>query len=131
MHIVEFLAGHPETERLTEKDTAVFLKAFLGHVYSEEVLSRLANHQHMDFPPRWADKAEIREIFKLLPHGTLVESGLISESWLRHKLEESPVDSFRYLWAILMLEIWFRLFINRPIESKCPEVSLKELLSEK
>lgn len=129
-HIVEFLAGHPETERLAEKDTALFLKSLLGHVYPDQVLDHLKSHRK-DLLASLADKPEIKEVFKLLPKGTLVESGLVSEHWLRHKLEENPQESFRYLWAILMLEIWYRLFINHPIDTKCPEVSLKELLSEK
>lgn len=129
--LVEYLAGLPEPDQLDEKETAIWLKALLKNVFPEKVINR-PKRTRRDFLKSWTHRSDIGELFKLLPKGTLVENGLISESWLNVHLEtaQSREDSFRYLWAILMLEIWFRLFINRPIEKAPPDISPQELLSE-
>lgn len=129
--LVEFLAGLPEPDQLDEKETAIWLKALLKNVFPEEVINR-PKRTRRDFLKSWTHRSEIGTLFKLLPKGTLVESGLISEAWLNVHLEtaQSREDSFRYLWAILMLEIWFRLFINRPIGKEPPDISPQELLNE-
>lgn len=129
--LVEYLATLPEPDQLDEKETALWLKALLKNVFPDYVLNR-PKRTRRDFLKKWSNRPEITEIFKLLPKGTLVESGLINEAWINVHLEtpQSREESFRHLWAILMLEIWFRLFINRPIGKEAPDITAYELLSE-
>ncbi len=129
--IVEFTASLPEPETLTETETATYLKPLLKHIFSDLVVSR-PKKTRREFLNQWANTPNLRKAFELLLTGTLVETGLISSKWLKRQLdpENFNPETFRDLWAILMLEIWFRLFINRPIQSSPPEISLFELFSE-
>lgn len=73
------------------------------------------------------------EAFSLLSQGVLVESDIISKSGLKKMLQESKYkpQSFRKLWAILILEIWFNLFINNPIRSYPQEIDVVDFLKSK
>lgn len=130
--IVEFVAGHPEIEMINEKETGVILKDLLKEVYPEQILCR-PKRTRKNFLQSWVNVSELSDLFKMLTRGTLVETGLISEGWLKQQLEtpEKQEEGFHHLWALLMLEIWFKLFINRQTSTSCPDVSVKELLSEK
>jgi hypothetical protein len=77
------------------------------------------------------DHKQWKEIFHLLEKGRLVEEGLISPKWLRHHLGFPHVieRTFRQLFAVLVLEIWFRLYINQPMGKVNLNQSVKELLS--
>jgi asparagine synthase (glutamine-hydrolysing) len=78
----------------------------------------------------WRSLPEFREIFRTLEKGLLVEEGLISAKWIRHQLGYPYLipSSFRQLWALLCLEIWFRLYINKPITESDLEISVKDFL---
>jgi asparagine synthase (glutamine-hydrolysing) len=84
------------------------------------------------FLSSWIESHALAEILPLLTKGTLVETGFISEQWLHSQLRTASKrkEGFRHLWAILILEIWFRLFINKPIGLQAPAVSAKTLLYE-
>lgn len=130
-NLVEYLAGMLEPDNLAEKETALFLKAILKDVYPPSVVNR-PKKSRKDFLKPWVENSELAALFKMLPKGILVESGLISGKWLREQTT-SPQrrrESFRYLWSILALEIWFRLFIHRSVCSRSIEISVRDLLSE-
>lgn len=129
--IIEFAATLPEPESLNESETATYLKPLLKHVFSDLVVSR-PKKTRREFLTSWTNAPTLRKAFELLEKGTLVETGIISRHWIRMQLlpDNFNHEAFRDLWAILMLEVWFRLFINRPIQSEAPKISLLELLSE-
>lgn len=129
-HLFEYFAALPEPDQLTESETAAYLKVLLKDVYPPHILNR-PKRTRPNFLGAWANEPEIKQILPLLQKGTLVESGLISPTWLNVQLNQTKdvEKSFKYLWAVLVLEIWFRLFINGPISVKPPDVSLKEFLS--
>lgn len=129
--IVEYLAGLPEPDQLAESDTFFILKAILKDVFPESFISR-PKKTRKDFLKPWVEISDLAELFLMLPKGAVVEAGLISEKWLRKQVAtaENRRESFRYLWAILALEIWFRLYINRPIQPYPPQISVRELLLE-
>jgi hypothetical protein len=60
-----------------------------------------------------------------------VENGLISGEWLIEQLNVQKFPHhFNPIWAILMLEIWCKLYIYSPIQLYPSPCSLKELLTE-
>jgi len=130
--LVEFLASLPEPEHLSESETATFLKVLMKQVYPSSFIER-PKVSRPNFLSSWIKTSGLFEIFPLLIKGTLVETGIISEEWLHSRTAniETQRRSFRLLWTILVLEIWFRLFINRAIEDNPPNVSVIELLNEK
>jgi asparagine synthase (glutamine-hydrolysing) len=130
-NVVEFAASLPEAEDLTEDQSAMYLKDIFKNLLPDSVLQR-PKKSRPDLLKNWLTESELPDLFRLLLKGTLVEEGYVSEEWLRQHLAtpEIMAGSFRELWAILALETWFRIFINKAIEEVPPEVTLRELLSE-
>ena len=116
--LVEYLAGidPPET---------IYLKEILRKTYPEKILER-PKLSRPDFLASWMNDPKLKEVFQLLTVGALVENGLISKKWVQGALKHPP--SFNHLWSILVLEIWYRLFIDQPITPTPPEITVKELL---
>lgn len=130
-HLVEFLASLPEPEHLTEIETGRFLKALLKDRFPPKFLQRPKRTRKGLLHP-WGQDPEIRSLFEKLRSGVLVDNHLISSDWLHQQLKtpEKTQESFNLLWSILMLEIWFRLFINNPIQVHAPEMSVRQLLTD-
>lgn len=121
--LIEYMAGILEPADLTASGTAAYLKEILSKVYPPSVIDRpKVSRPH--FLASWMP--QFKEIFKLLLDGALVENGIISRRWLQGALNRP--SNFPYLWSILVLEIWYRLFINNPISRTPPELSVKDLL---
>lgn len=129
--VVELAASLPEPESLEENKTASYLKPIIRDVFPSHFLKR-PKKTRKNFLAPWIMEKDIFDSMKLLTHGTLVETGFISKHWLEKQLinEETAKNSFQKLYSILMLEIWFRLFINRPIYNYPPQTSVQELLLE-
>ncbi len=83
------------------------------------------------FLASWADHPKVYESFNLLLQGTCVDTGLISETWLREQLKDPHARrmAFLQLWAVLVLEVWLRLFVTKPIRMNVPDITLKALLT--
>lgn len=130
-HIVEYLASLSNLEKMQGTDRTLYLKWLLKNVYPEKVIMRPRTERQY-FTPQWIEKSELPKLFRGLRRGTLVETGLISVNWLNDQVETiyNQSQSFHYLWAILMMELWFRIFINHPVRPKPPEFSVHELLNE-
>lgn len=129
--IMEYAASLPEPDQLKGEQTGQYLKAIFKNLLPANVLNR-PKQTRVNFLNDWLEEGKIMPLFKKLRGGVLVEAGLISDDWLEAQLS-SPRRChamFRYLWAILALEVWFRLFIYRPIESTPPEISLTALMNE-
>ena len=127
--IVEFLARVIEPERLAEKDTFFIMKNILKNVFPVSFLYR-PKRTRKDFLKSWVTRSELPELFKLLQKGTLVESGIISDKWLQKQLSslDQQKEAFPRLWSILVLELWFRIYINQPIQSSPPNITVRDLL---
>ena len=129
--LVEYLAKIPEPQRLLESETAPFLKVAMAKVFPPRFINRpKVSRPH--FLSSWIGTPAITELLPLLKRGTLVETGFVDEEWLNSRIKspDKAAKEFRLLWAILVLELWFRLFINRPISSVPPSLSAKALLHE-
>lgn len=127
--VVEFLAKTIHPKNLRPESEAVPLKLLLKDVFPETLIQR-PKVTRRDFLANWIDPAGMIPIFLTLKKGSLIESGLLSHSWI-DKVTRSPKLIQRYfseLWALLILEIWFRLFIQRSTLDGPPKESIYELL---
>lgn len=129
--LVEYAASLPEPESLLESETASYLKPLVQDIFPESFTKRpKKTRKHL--LSSWVEHQGVFDVFQLLLHGTLVETGLISQKWLSQQLVTSDQmrNAFPQLFALLNLEIWFKLFINRSITAFPPSISLKDLLQE-
>jgi asparagine synthase (glutamine-hydrolysing) len=130
-YIIEYLAGFAEPENLVDKDTASCLKIILRDVFPPDVINR-PKRTRKNFLKSWLEHTELPSLFPLLQKGVLVEAGIISPHWLESNIAtpDKQRAAFPYLWAVLALEIWYRLYINFPTDEQCHYMSLKQLLSK-
>lgn len=125
--MVEFLAHVPESLKFESQMPGILLRHLM------EKLSPslpLPSEETNDFVEKWRHHEAFRRLFEKLKRGRLVEEGLISAKWLKQELGYPYLipTSFRQLWAVLIMEIWFRLFINRPIDASLSQMSVEDLL---
>jgi len=128
--VIEFLARFPEPEILQEKETAAILKAMFADVFPKDLLNR-PKKTRKKLLSTWVTDSDLFPLFQQLRTGALVESGIIDENWVA-TVTSSPQkceENFKILWCLLVLEVWFRLFINLPVTGECPELTLNELLA--
>jgi asparagine synthase (glutamine-hydrolysing) len=130
--IVEYLAGIFDPDHLAESERTSVLKFLMKNALPKSILNRTKSTQR-HLLQNWSESSPLKEIWPLLQKGTLVEAGLISEKWLKEQIQtpEKRMDAFPYLWSILALEVWFRLFIDQAIAPTPPEITVLELLSAK
>jgi len=129
--IVEFLAQLPNPDYLEQADIASYLKALARKEIPQSFIQKPRRARKNTYK-QWLTTEAMKKHFALLLEGSLVETGMIFRPWIEAKLKELPrsPDGFKHLFAVLMLEIWFRLFINRPILSYPPEMTVEQLLKE-
>jgi len=120
--LVEFLAKMPEELKCEGKIPGVMLRNHLEKL-GARVKMQKAEEPHFDDPA-------FREVFRLLATGLLVEEGIISPKWIRLQLRHPSFtpEMFRQLWALLIMEIWFRLYINKPIGKVDVNVDVRDFL---
>lgn len=70
---------------------------------------------------------EIWRYFTRLEHGILVETGLVMPSWIKKALQ-APKAHLKSLWALLVLEVWMKLFIDLPLKEANKELTLDDLM---
>jgi hypothetical protein len=78
----------------------------------------------------WDHDPLIQKILSLLPRGMLVENGLISSQWLSKEIaypHKTPT-TYKRLWALLTLELWYRLFVHHPVQTHPPEGTVIQML---
>lgn len=127
--LFEFAAGLLNFDILHEHETGSILKNLMKPVLSKKVLDR-PKKTRRSFLNNWLKEKNVWKTFSLLKKGQLIETGMISEKWLTELLQH-PVNhpkAFRQLWAILILEIWIRLYISRSPFSSPPTLSTEEIL---
>lgn len=127
--LVEFLAQLPEDIKFESKLPG----AILHHLMEKLCHACPPFPEHKEsFIETWRTHPRFHSAFKLLLNGRLVEEGMISGRWIRQQLSASSltVNAFKQLWAILVLEIWFRLYISRPIDLTGISLTTEELLTQ-
>ena len=125
--LAQFLAKIPEEIKFESGIPACLLKNLMKRLFH---ISPPFIEKSESFLDSWRNSSEIKHAFTALIKGRLVEEGLISGKWIRGQLNTPTLSeaSFRQLWAILVMEVWFRLYINRPIDPSISKLSLSELL---
>jgi asparagine synthase (glutamine-hydrolysing) len=129
--LIEYTAQLHTSNEMKEESAFFVLKHILKDTFPSNILNR-PKKTRKHFLESWATTPEITKLFQLLSQGSLVENGIISKEWIDKQLKtpHQQKESFRYLWSILTLEIWFRLFINRAIQPQPPSISVSELLRD-
>lgn len=129
--LIEYLAALSGPDQLLESEAFFILKEILKDTVPDKFINR-PKKTRKHFLASWATQPVFTKLFNMLPHGTLVESGLISSDWLKAQLRtpETQKAAFNYLWSIFSLEVWFHIFINRPVQSQPPQLSIQDLLTE-
>lgn len=127
--LAEYLAGLPEPDFMKEDEAASYLKSLMKGKLPDSIIKR-PKKTRKKFLKDWMLSSEMRRIWLKLPQGTLVETGLISREWIFEMIDqlETEPKAFHWLWAILSLEVWYRLYIDLPPSSIPPRLSLMELL---
>jgi len=130
--VVEFAAHLPEPESLEENETASYLKPLVASVFPPPLLNR-PKKSRPNFLSSWLNIPSIHATFSQLRQSSLVETGVISKEWLESMLLHyaDRRHAFQQLWSVLVLEIWFQLFINRPVHPTMPQVTLDQMIGEK
>ncbi|SCA63490.1 Uncharacterized protein SCG7086_AS_00200 [Chlamydiales bacterium SCGC AG-110-P3] len=129
--LIEFVASLPRGGYRKEGGGSL-LKHLMRPIYPSSVVER-PKIKRPAFLKSWAQHPKIFDIFSALSHGTLVGNGIISRGWIHQLLElnnnrPAHINPFRYLWAVLCLELWFRLYIDNPATTAPPTATVEEIL---
>lgn len=125
--LVEFLARVPEEIKFKDHKPAALLKKLML-----ELCHHCPDFQESEgvFMKSWCNHPEFRALFWRLREGRLVNEGFISGKWIKRQLSYPYLipETFKQLWALLVFEVWFTLFIANPITGAPPSCSTQELL---
>ncbi len=116
--VMQFLFSVPEGLKFKGKQAAVPLHMILQDEFKGEQLMGFPT-QNPWFLTQWLNNPKLKNIFQMLTKGVLVEANIIDGKNLQKALDNKiwKYHQFERLWSILILEIWFRLFVNNPIYS--------------
>lgn len=93
-----------------------------------EVTIDIATCQHQPaIPEKLLLSPDVWQVLKGLDRGFLAESGLISAQWVKRALCK-PQAHLQSLYAMLILEIWMRLFVDLPLREENKDIPLRDLL---
>lgn len=117
--LIQFLAGIPDREKFCQGE---------GGLPLQKLLHERLPGPSFELPLEWINHPTVRTLFDFLARGSLVESGWISGGWIRQALSSQRLTPhlFHQLWALLVLEIWFRLFVFDPVPPSPPDCTLLE-----
>lgn len=130
--VIEFAAALPEPKELESSQSGKYLKAILHGLIPDKILNR-PKLPRPSFLASWVDRSpQLQEIFVGLRKSNLVDAGYISEDWIiaQTMSVKQMRQSFRKLWAVFALEVWYRLFINQRITDTPPDISIYDLFSK-
>jgi len=118
--LMEWAAKIPETQKMLGNQTKGLLKKAVEPYLPKEVIYR----PKMGFGvpiERWL-REDIRElVFELLCSKRFYERGLIKKSYVKRVVREHMEkvrDHRTRLWALIMLELWYRTWIDG--KARCP-----------
>lgn len=129
--LFQYLALFDLPDLLYEQDTAGYLQSNLRSHLPDSVIDKPKSSRQRVIRS-WAMDPQVIEAFSLLQQGTLIDIGLLSPAWLKREIATCAwhPDSFKHLWALLTLEVWYRLFIGRTPPNTAPQMSVVDLLRE-
>ena len=124
--LFEFMAKIPEAIKFERRIPGHMLRKVLSN-YTQRAFPAKERDEH--YLNLWRKNEEIRKYFRQLMTGRLVEEGYISAKWIKKQLEYPylTILGFKRLWGLLVLEIWFRYYIAKPIGTRNHEITLEEL----
>jgi asparagine synthase (glutamine-hydrolysing) len=113
---MEWATGIPEEIRMARGVTKALFKSAMEPYLPAEVLYRPKKGFNLPVD-QW-----FRSYLKELAYDTLLsrmsaERGLFQQEYVRHLLDEHSAlarDHHPRLWALLMLELWFQMWIDAP-----------------
>lgn len=126
---VEFFVQVPDSFKFKDQIPGYLLNKLLER--SSQRIIEESSSSHLFYQKMHQDPL-CKHIFSLLQNSRLIDEGYLSLSWLKNALNypHMVLYTFRELWALLILEIWFRLFISHPLKTVNPHLSTEELLSK-
>lgn len=129
--LFQYLAQFASPDKLNEQDAASYLKTNLRSQFPDSVIDQLQSSRQ-GVIRSWVADPQVVEAFSLLQQGTLINIGLLSPAWLKREIADCAwrPDCFKHLWALLTLEVWYRLFIGRTPPNTAPHTSVLDLLRE-
>lgn len=127
---VEFFVQIPDSLKFKNQTPGYLLNQLLERSSQHKIEWSSTSHL---FYQKMHKEPLCQHIFSLLQHSRLIDEGYLSASWLKVALNYPHMVpyTFRELWSILILEIWFRLFITQPLKNVNPSLTTEELLSSK
>ena len=129
--IIEYLAHLPEPFYTDNSVNKSYLAATLEQSIPSNIVSK-ARHSKPNYYQLLALDPNLKNIFSLLTSGMLVDTGFINREWLIRTIDTSHINphAVKHLYAVTVLEIWYRLFINRAIEPYPPTLSIADFLQQ-
>lgn len=115
LSVIEFLVNVPEAER-----------PLIASLLEQKFFHRLPPPLQTKF-----DAAILPSLDSIIPYlqqGYLVEEGLLSEKWFQNP---QHLKNKEQLWSLLVLEIWYRLFINESTIEDPPIAELNFLVKKR
>jgi asparagine synthase (glutamine-hydrolysing) len=126
--VIECLASFPSTEKGHLKVIDQFLDLHLRNIFPEGIPFRRMNRNN---PMKsWVENSELHSLFELLTNGILAETGIISGAWVQKQVStfEGRANAFPQLWSLLVLEVWYRLYVQEPLKPHVPNMPVWTLL---
>lgn len=96
--------------------------------FPEYALKESCTTQERQIPDAWLQDKMLNRYFLSLEKGLLVEGGFITSQFIRNRAQHKDIASFKILYALLVLEVWMHLFIDKPLKSDSGKISIEELL---
>lgn len=129
--IIEYLSGIPTTSKFHQGTISIPLKGLMQGIFPESFLQK-EKQRRKNYLSSWVDESSFQNVLKWIENGVLAETGLIIPKKLSQLVtnRRQSKNRFQQLWAILILEIWFRLFIHSPVSSISDDTSLNSFMSK-
>lgn len=121
-HVVEFAAALPDDLKLRRLKRKWLLKQVAAQWVPQEVIDR----KKKGFPMPLAAwfRGEARPFMRdVLSSSAIAERGLFQPAYverLLHEHESGFANHSRVIWALLSIELWFRLFIDGQLSTAVP-----------
>ncbi len=120
--VVEFVAGLPSDVKLRRGTTKVILREAMRPILPPEILAK--PKRGFEAPvSRWL-RSELRDFTEdILLSGRALQRGLfhpraVKQLWADHLA--GLTNAGHRLWILLMLELWFQAFVDRPVPAVVP-----------
>jgi len=124
--LMEWAAGIPEEIRMARGVTKALFKSAMEPYLPAEILYR--PKKGFSLPVDQWFRSDLKELaYDTLLSRRAAERGLFRQEYVRLLLDEHSglaYDHHTRLWALLMLELWFQMWIDAPAETEiyCPTV---------